>query len=79
MYAFNGEQFRKIWTPKGFVAETRTAVTVTTDSVTLRRLFDPTGRARGSPSVVIRERYALTADGPQKVAEWENSIVDEPK
>jgi hypothetical protein len=79
LYAFDGERFRTIWTPKDFVSESSTAVTLTADGLTVRKLIDSTGGTPGSPTVVVRERYALTADGPQKVLESETCILDEPK
>ena len=71
LFAFDGDHFRTVWAPKDFLTETDTAVELTFDGFTMRKLFDPTGQAAGSPTVVIHEQYALTVDGPQKIGEWE--------
>lgn len=79
LYAFDGADFRILWAPTDFIANDDRAFELTVDGFTIRKLSDPTHMARGSPTVVIREQYALTVDGPQKVNEWENSLDVEPR
>jgi hypothetical protein len=71
LFAFDGNHFRAVWAPKDFQAEDQTTVELTFDGFTIRKLFDPTGQAAGSPTIVIHEQYAVTVDGPQKIGEWE--------
>jgi hypothetical protein len=47
------------------------AVELTTGGFVIDRLFDPTGGAALSPTVVIHEQYTLTSEGPRKTNEWE--------
>ena len=67
LFAFDGERFRTLWTTDPFVTPyIDQAVEVTQDGrFTLRRMPDFKGMT------VINEQYAVTADGPQKVTEWE--------
>jgi hypothetical protein len=72
LYAFDGNSFRAVWTPKNITAEgSDKAVELTTAGFVIDRLFDPTGVAALSPTVVIHEQYILTPDGPRKTNEWE--------
>jgi hypothetical protein len=71
LFAFDGDHFRTVWAPKDFQTEDQKAVELTFDGFIIGKLFDPTGRAAGSPTTVIHEQYALTVDGPQKIGEWE--------
>ena len=71
LYAFDGQKFRIVWAPKNVEAEAvDKAVVVTGGGFLVDSLFDPTGMAAGSPSVMIHEQYVLTAVGPKKTAEW---------
>jgi hypothetical protein len=54
-------------------------IKLTPDGFVVRSVFDPTGGAFGSPTVVKHEQFVLTADGPQKVNEWNTSLLDEPR
>lgn len=73
LFAFDGDHFRIVWAPNDFQTDDQTAVELTFDGFTIRKLFDPAVQAAGSPTVVIHERYALTVDGPEKIGEWEGS------
>ena len=71
LYAFDGEKFRTVWSPEDIVTEgAESAVQLTSGGFTVNKLFDPTGGAPHSPSVVIHEQYTLAADGPHMVKEW---------
>jgi hypothetical protein len=75
LYAFDGEKFRTIWKPRNIIAaDVDKAIEVTTGGFVVDSLFDPTGGAAHSPSVVIHEQYVLTAGEPEKVAEWRTGI-----
>jgi hypothetical protein len=67
LFAFDGEDFRTVWTTDDFTAPyVNQAVQVTHDGgFTLRRMPDPHGDR------VLIAQYALTAAGPQKVSENE--------
>jgi len=67
LIAFDGEKFRTVWTSDDFIAPyMNQAVEVTQDSgFILSRMPDP--RANN----IVNEKYVVTADGPQKVNEWE--------
>jgi hypothetical protein len=70
LFGFDGEKFRTVWsTDHFFSAYVDRAVQLTPDGgFTLRTMPDPKG------NIVINERYAVTADGPQKVADWETEL-----
>ena len=67
LFAFDGERFRTVWTRQDFIApDDRSAMQFTQDGgFTLSRMPDPHG------DKVVIEQYVVTADGPQKVTEWE--------
>jgi hypothetical protein len=71
LYAFDGERFRTVWMPKDILSEgTDKAIELTNNGFIVRSLFDPTGQAAHSPTVVIHEQYAVGPDGPSKTSEW---------
>ena len=75
LYAFDGGKFRTVWEPRNIIAAgVDKAIEVTTGGFVVDSLFDPTGGAAHSPSVVIHEQYVLTAGEPEKVAEWRTGI-----
>lgn len=75
--AFDGQQFHTVWQPKNIVAESaEKAVEVTDEGFIVDSLFDTTGGAASSPSVIIHERYVLTPELPQKTAEWRTDVQD---
>lgn len=45
-------------------------IELTTDGFIVNRLFDPSGQAAISPSIVIHEQYTVTSSGPYKIMEW---------
>ena len=45
-------------------------IELTSDGFIVRSLFDPTGEAGHSPTVVMHEQYAVSPDGPNKTSEW---------
>jgi hypothetical protein len=67
LFGFHGERFRTLWTTDPFnTPYIDQAVEITRDGgFTLRTM--PNSRA----FTIINKRYAVTADGPQKVTEWE--------
>ena len=67
LFGFDGEMFRIRWTTDPFFSMyTDKAVQVTANGgFTLRTMPDP------REVTVINKQYAVTADGPQKVTEWE--------
>ena len=71
LFAFDGEKFRTVWVSKNVMAAgPDSAVQLTSSGFTVNKLFDPTGGAPHSPTVVIHEQYTLAADGPHLVGEW---------
>lgn len=71
LYAFDGDRFRTVWSREDILSEGPDKVVEVTDSgFTITRLFDPTGRAAHSPSVVIHEQYTVSRDGVYKSGEW---------
>jgi len=75
LYAFDGEKFRTVWEPRNIIAAgVGKAIEATTGGFVVDSLFDPTGGAAHSPSVVIHEQYVLTVGEPEKVAEWRTGI-----
>ena len=44
------------------------------DFALLNKLFDPTGQAAHSPTIVIHEEFVITASGPQKLNEWKTEF-----
>ncbi len=74
LYAFDGENFRTVWSPKDFMVESADkAVDVKNGGLIVNSLFDPTGQAAHSPGVVVHQQYVLTVEGPKKVAEWQTN------
>jgi hypothetical protein len=72
LIAFNGERFRTTWAINDITAEgVDEAVNFAADGFTVNKLFDPTGQAALSPTVVIHEQYILALPGPKKVGEWQ--------
>jgi hypothetical protein len=67
LFGFDGERFRILWATAPFVTpNVDQAIDVTQDGrFTVRRMPDFKGMT------VINEQYAVTADGTQKVTEWE--------
>jgi hypothetical protein len=67
LFGFDGEKFRTIWAMDDFITpDVNRAVQVTADGgFTLSTMPDPRG------VTVVNKQYAVTADGPQKVTEWE--------
>ena len=73
LFAFNGEKFRTVWLPKDIMCEgPKSAVQFTAGGFIMNTLFDPTGMAAHSPTVVIHTEYTLSSDGPHEVAKWQN-------
>jgi hypothetical protein len=73
LFAFDGQRFRTVWTPMDLlVPSLDAAVVMTSSGFQVDQLFDPTGKAGHSPTEVIHLQFAVTLDGPQKVAEWRN-------
>jgi len=71
LYAFDGEKFRTVWMPKDIrsVGPDK-AIECTDGGFIVSSLLDPTGGAALSPTVVVHEQYAVSPDGPHKIAEW---------
>jgi hypothetical protein len=67
LFGFDGEKFRTVWTTDPFFTPyVNRAVQVTPDGgFALRRMPD------FREATVINKQYAVTADGPQKVTEWQ--------
>ena len=67
LLAFNGERFRTVWSEEQFLTPyVDLAVQITPDGgFTLRTMPD------FRQVTVINKQYAVTADGPQKVTEWQ--------
>jgi hypothetical protein len=75
LYSFDANTFRTLWAPKDVVAEgADEAIELTTDGFIVNRLFDPSGQAAISPSIVIHEQYTVTSSGPYKVMEWRTDL-----
>lgn len=72
LWAFDGKNFRAVWTPKSFCAEgPAEAIELTTGGFVVNRLVDPTGMAARSPTLVVHEQFLLTTDGAQTIGQWE--------
>jgi hypothetical protein len=70
LFGFDGEKFRTVWTTDHFFSPyIDRAVQLTPDGgFTLSTMPD------FKRNIVLNEQYAVTADGPRKVAEWETEV-----
>lgn len=84
LYAFDGAKFALVWVPpdsraqvcRSCVQATRPkdSFTVVADGFVVNKLFDPTGHAAHSPSVIIHDQFTTTADGPIKEKSWRTGL-----
>jgi len=79
LFAFDGSSLRLLWAPGSIESDYIDTIKLTPDGFVVRSVFDPTGGAFGSPTEVKHEQFVLTVDGPQKVNEWNTSLLDEPR
>jgi hypothetical protein len=81
LVTFDGYSLRTLWAPPNIQGDDDKAIEATPDGFIVRSLVDPSSTERWSstPSVVVREQYVLTVDGPQKVNEWRTPERDEPR
>ena len=80
LYAFDGAKFTVVWVPpdsreqvcRNCVQATRPkdSFTLVAHGFVINKLFDPTGHAPGSPSIVIHEEFVTTTEGPKKGTSW---------
>jgi hypothetical protein len=84
LYAFDGAKFTVVWVPPDSRAQVcrncvqatrpRDSFTVVADGFVVNKLFDPTGRAPGSPGIVIHDEFVTTIDGPKKGKSWQTEL-----
>ena len=79
LFAFDGRSLRLLWAPGSIESDYIDTIKLTPDGFVVRSVFDPTGGAFRSPTEVKHEQFVLTLDGPQKVNEWNTSLLDEPR
>lgn len=80
LYAFDGTKFAVVWVPPDSrpqvcrncvqAARPKDSFTVIANGFVVNKLFDPTGHAAHSPTVVIHDQFTTTPAGAIKEKSW---------